>query len=187
MNFFWKLNINWGSFIQHSWWCYTDISKILINDKWNIQSIIMMKLLIILFLIGRLFYNSFVILYFFVWPKLYYLQFVLFFSAYGMSNDGHTTFVNAAICDKRYRSNNLPLIIDLVPAQKWKKKIYLINLKLYNWQQGNYFNSLICESINSHLTKHEQTLKIHKNNISMAAGFVSIATGVDTKLTDNFK
>ncbi|XP_071491077.1 metallophosphoesterase MPPED2-like [Diadema antillarum] len=32
---------------------------------------------------------------------------------YGMTTDGHTVFVNASICDVRYRPNNKPIVFDL--------------------------------------------------------------------------
>ncbi|XP_066933500.1 metallophosphoesterase domain-containing protein 1-like [Clytia hemisphaerica] len=38
--------------------------------------------------------------------------------AYGIAKDKTTTYLNASICTRRYRSDNLPFVIDLKPIEK---------------------------------------------------------------------
>ena len=52
----------------------------------------------------------------------YFSLFLCFFSGYGCSTDGHTTFINAAACNRQLQPVNPPVVFDLPVREGFSKQ-----------------------------------------------------------------
>jgi hypothetical protein len=48
----------------------------------------------------------------FSFHSLYILNVVLYFPGYGVTSDGHTTYINASTCTLRYKPDHEPIVFD---------------------------------------------------------------------------
>ena len=70
----------------------------------------------------------------FFFPREFYLYHLLFSTAYGMTTDGHTTYINGSNCTLRYKPHNAPIVFDF-PIPEGHSKDELDQLPVNNLDQ----------------------------------------------------